>query len=53
MDVTLQAAIVKIMDKLTPEFYGTISLSIQAGKVHVVKTEQTEKISPLVDSVRP
>jgi len=42
MDLKIQWAIAKILDKITPKFYGSITLVFQAGKLHCIKTEQTE-----------
>lgn len=48
MESTLQQAILKVVDRLKaePEFYGTFSLVFQAGKVHIVRVEETHKITP-------
>ncbi len=43
MDRNMQWAISKIVEKLHPKFYGSITLSFQAGKLHCLKTEETEK----------
>lgn len=43
MDKTLQWAIAKILDRLHPNFHGTITLFFQAGKLQTVKTEETDK----------
>lgn len=48
MDKKLQWAITKIMEKIGPSFYGTISLTFQAGKLQCIKTEQTEKFEEAV-----
>lgn len=43
MDAKLQWAIAQILKKLNPTFYGSITLVFQAGSLHCIKTEQTEK----------
>lgn len=43
MDKRLQWAIAQIMKKINPEFYGSVTLVFQAGTLHCIKTEQTEK----------
>lgn len=43
MDRALQWAVARIVEKVTPQFYGSITLSFQGGKLHSIKTEETEK----------
>jgi hypothetical protein len=43
MDRKLQWAISKILEALTPNFYGSFTLTFQGGKFHCLKTEKTEK----------
>lgn len=43
MDKSLQWAISRIMDTITPSFHGTFTLSFQAGKIHYMKIEKTER----------
>ncbi len=43
MDRTIQWAISRILDRISPKFYGAITLSFQAGKLHSIRTEETEK----------
>ncbi len=43
MDRRFQWAISKILDALSPKFYGTFTLTFQAGKLHTVKMEKTDK----------
>lgn len=43
MDKTLQWAISRIMDTIHPQFFGSITLQFQAGKLQCIRTEHTEK----------
>lgn len=43
MDKSLQWAITRIMDIIHPNFFGSVTLTFQAGKLQFIKTEQTEK----------
>lgn len=43
MDQKIQWAIAKILDKVTPSFYGSITLTFQGGTLQGIKTEQTER----------
>lgn len=41
MDKRLQWAITKIMDKVSPDFFGTFTLTFQNGKLSHIKQEET------------
>lgn len=43
MNPILQWAVAKILEKVTPEFYGRVTITFQAGQVALVETCQTEK----------
>lgn len=43
MDNTLQWAIAKILEILRPNYYGSITLTFQAGKLHNLKSEESFK----------
>lgn len=44
MDKKIQLALSKMLDTLSPDFYGSFTLTFQAGKLHCLKTEQTDKL---------
>jgi len=43
MDKKIQWVVAKIMEKVNPKFYGSITIKFQDGKVHCIETRQTEK----------
>lgn len=43
LDINMQWAISKIVEKLSKNFYGSITLNFQAGKLHTIETRQMEK----------
>jgi len=43
IDQNMQWVISKMVEKLNPSFYGSITVSFQAGKVSHIETKQTEK----------
>ena len=51
MDMTMQWAIAKIIEKAHPDFYGSVTISFQAGKPKCVKAEET--FVPEVDLSSP
>lgn len=42
MDKRIQWAITKILEVVNKDFYGSITLSFQAGSLNHIKTEKTE-----------
>lgn len=43
MDWKMQWAISRIVEKLSPKFYGSITLTFQGGVLQNLKTEETQK----------
>lgn len=43
MDERLQWAIKRILDKINPKFYGSVTIKFEAGKVTHLETNQGEK----------
>jgi len=43
MDEDFQWAISEILNKVTPSFYGSATITFQAGKVQFVETKETKK----------
>lgn len=43
LDKNMQWVISKMVEIITPCFYGSITISFQAGKVQHIETKRTEK----------
>ena len=42
MDKRLQWAIAKILERVHPQFHGTVTICFKNGLVHTLKTEESE-----------
>lgn len=51
MEITLQWAIGKIMDLVSPDYYGTVKLTFHGGKISQITSEQSFK--PEIDLKSP